>query len=64
MAVLGGLVLLLFHVFLLRKVLSRLSLLDDRQGNSQAAYLAALPVAGLAAAACVGGFAVLVHRRI
>lgn len=64
LAVGGVALLLLFHVFILHKVLGRLSLLDDRQGRPQGAYLVLLPAIGLAAASCVGGFAVLVHRRI
>ena len=56
--------LLLFHIFVLNKVLGRLSLLNDRQGNSQAGLLVLLPALGLGAAACVGACAVFVHKRI
>ncbi|KAG8468800.1 hypothetical protein KFE25_007318 [Diacronema lutheri] len=63
-AVGGVCTLLLFHIFVLNKVLGRLSLLNDRQGNSQAGLLVLLPALGLGAAACVGACAVFVHKRI
>lgn len=64
LAIVGVLVLLLFHVFVLGKVLGRLSLLDDRQGNSQTGTLALIPLVAFGAATCVGGAAVAVYKLV